>query len=451
MRQTVVMTRRDLLRALLWGGTGIAVPSVLAGCGRSPSEPDGVADGVAQGAGLAVAEVARTRAGEEHLPAAAAAVRGLTADLYRKLAAESANLICSPYSVAVALAMTRNGARGETATEMDRVLYAADLADHNAGMNALTRAVESRAGAQKRADGSKATVALDVANSLWGQRDTTWEAEFLAALARHYGAGMHLVDYKSNAEAARTLINRWTADQTHDRIPDLIPEDALDEMVRLVLVNAIYLKAPWEEPFERSLTKPRPFRRPDGSVVPVPTMSAALELAGYGSGPGWQAARLPYAGRDVAMTVVVPDSDDFREFAASLEETGVQQILREPQPVPMLNLQLPRFKVRVNLQLNQHLAALGMPTAFDATRADFTGMTTQERLHISDVFHDAFIAVDEKGTEAAAATAVVMSVVSGMVGGVTLNVDRPFLFVVHDIETTTPLFIGHVTDPTAEA
>lgn len=450
MRQTVVMTRRDLVRSLLWGGTGIAVPSVLAGCGRAPDDRDGLADASAQGPGLAVAQVARTRAGEEHLPEAAAAVRDLTADVYRRLAAEPANLICSPYSVAVALAMTRNGARGETAAEMDRVLGSADLSDYNAGMNALTRAIESRAGAQKRADGSTATVALDVANSLWGQRDTRWEAEFLAALARFYGAGMHLVDYKSNAEAARTLINRWAADKTHDRIPDLIPTGALDALVRLVLVNAIYLKAPWEEPFESSLTKPRPFRRSDGSVVRVPMMSGALELAAVGSGPGWRAARLPYAGRDLAMTVVVPDDADLQQFSQSLDETRLKQILSGLKQVPMLNLQLPRFKVRLNTELTEHLAALGMPTAFDPNRADFSGMTTQERLFISDVFHDAYIAVDEKGTEAAAATAVVVSAVSAPIP-VTLTVDRPFLFVVHDVETATPLFIGHVADPSAES
>lgn len=443
------MTRRDLLRSLLWGGTGIAVPPVLAGCGRTPADRDGLTDASAQGAGLAVAEVARSRAGEEHLPEAAATVQAFTADLYRKLAVEPGNLICSPYSVAVALAMTRNGARGETAAEMNRVLHGADLADYNAGMNALTRTVESRAGAQKRADGSKATVALDVANSLWGQRDTRWEAAFLAVLARHYGAGMHLVDYKSNAEPARTLINAWTADKTHDRIRDLVPEGALDELVRLVLVNAIYLKAPWEEPFESSLTRPRPFRRSDGSIVRVPMMSGALEMAGYGRGSGWQAARLSYAGRDLAMTVVVPDDPDLQKFSPWLDGTGLQQILTEPHPVPMLNLQLPRFKFRLTARLNEHLKALGMPTAFDPYRADFTGMTTQEQLYISDVFHDAFIAVDEKGTEAAAATAVVMSTVS-MPPSITLTVDRPFLFVIHDIETATPLFIGHVADPTAE-
>lgn len=442
------MTRRDLLRSLLWGGTGVAVPSILAGCGRIPSDRDEEAEALAQGAGLAVAQVTRSHAGEEHLSEAVAAVQGLTADLYRRLATEPGNLICSPYSVAVALAMTRNGARAQTASEMDQVLNCADLADYNAGMNALTRTVESRAGAQERADGSKATVVLDVANSLWGQRDTRWEAEFLAALARYYGAGMHLVDYKSNAEAARTLINAWTADKTHDRIRDLIPEGALDALVRLVLVNAIYLKAPWEEPFESSLTRPGPFRRSDGSVVRVPMMSGALELAGFGSGSGWQAARLPYAGRDLAMTVVVPETADLQQFSQSVDGTGLQQILSSLQRVPRLNLQLPRFEVRVNTQLNEHLKALGMPTAFDRNRADFSGMTTQEQLFVSNVFHDAYIAVDEKGTEAAAATAVVLHAVSAP-PSITLTVHRPFLFVVHDIQTATPLFIGHVTDPAA--
>src|SRR5262249_14729661 len=190
------------------------------------------------------------------LPAAVGAVQAFTADLYRGLASTAAstgNVVCSPYSVAVALVMARNGARTATASEMDAVLHAPPMDRWNAGLNTLQLHLEDRAGPRKRQDGSTATISLDVANSLWAQRDVAWEAAFLDALARDYGSGVHLVDYRADAEAARTRINAWTSTRTHGRIPKLIPAGVLDDLTRLVLVNAIYLKAPWEEPFTKTL------------------------------------------------------------------------------------------------------------------------------------------------------------------------------------------------------
>ena len=440
-----MLTRRAVLRSLVWATTGLAAEPLLTGCGQS-TRSDG-RQRAAGTIGLAAANVSREQGGIDARPDAVDAVQALTADLYRRLAVTPGNLVCSPYSVSVALAMTRNGARGSTARQMDAVLHAPPLDRFNAGLNALTRLVESRAGEQVRADRSKATVSLDVANSLWGQLDTSWEPAFLAALARNYGAGMRLVDYQSQAEAARNLINGWTADQTHDRITDIIPAGILDALTRLVLVNAIYLKAPWEEPFFSELTQQRPFQLSDGSVVDADTMTGSLGSASFAAGPGWRAARLPYAGRQLAMTVIVPDQPNSDQLDRFLDQAQLAQILTSLRPVPLLRLQLPRWKFRLQIELREQLAALGMPIAFDPYRADFTGMTTDEQLYISHVLHQAFIAVDEEGTEAAAATAVVMTDMSMPLATV-LNVDRPFLFVIHDIDTATPLFIGRVSDPT---
>src|SRR3954447_12013625 len=216
-----MLTRRAMLRSAALAGTTIAAPAFLAGCGSDrgsgPAPPTSAA---AHSVGLARARVPRSIGGSGSLPDAVRAVQAFTVDLYHQLAAaQPGNVICSPYSVAVALAMTRNGARGQTATEMDDVLHAPDLARFNAGLNALTRLVESRAGRTKRGDGSKATISVDVANSLWGQRDVAWNPAFLETLARYYGAGMHVVDYDSDVEAARLAINGWTSVKTHDKIP----------------------------------------------------------------------------------------------------------------------------------------------------------------------------------------------------------------------------------------
>ena len=391
--------------------------------------------------------VSRLAADVTARPNGAAVVQAFSADLYRQVATVPGNQVCSPYSVAIALAMTRNGARGQTATEMDSVLHAPETSLLNSALNALQHHLDSRAGERRRADGSSAVIALDVANSLWGQAGAQWQDEFLDALARNYGAGVRLVDYLTDPETARRKINAWTADRTNDRIPELVPPDALTELTRLVLVNAIYLKAPWEEPFEPALTQQAPFTRADGSTVTAPMMHGSLRSAGFSSGPGWRAVDLPYAGSQLAMAIVLPDEGNRDAYERALDSATLAQLLTGFEPT-RLTLDLPRWTFRTQASLNQVLATLGMPTAF-TTSANFSGMTTQMELKISDVLHEAFIAVDEAGTEAAAATAVVIEVTSAQLDPITtMTVDRPFIFVIHDVETATPLFIGRVNDPT---
>jgi serine protease inhibitor len=399
-----------------------------------------------QGSDVAASTLPRAESGETVIPAAVQAVQEFSADLYHRLAARPGNLVCSPYSVAVALGMARNGARGRTAAEMSTVLHAASPEPFNRGMNALVRRLEAQAGSQRRADGTTGQLVLDVANSLWGQGDLAWEQEFLDALARHYGAGVRLVDYRRDPDAAAALISAWTSQQTHGKIPEIIPEGVLDRLTRLVLVNAIYLKAPWEEPFQKPTTR-RAFATEHGSNVDVPMMSHDLHRAGFCSGPGWRAAQLPYIGGTIAMAIVLPDAEaGLGTVEASLDGAGIQRLLSSFRPVRIL-VEMPRWQFRVQEPLNEHLTALGMPTAF-SDGADFSGMTTQEQLYISHVLHEAFIAVDEEGTEAAAATAVVMQAASlPAPPPLTLTADRPFLFVIYDVELSIPLFMGRVSDP----
>jgi len=222
----------------------------------------------------------------------------------------------------------------------------------------------------------------------------------------------------------------------------------LDHLTRLVLVNALYLKAPWEIPFEKSLTESMPFHRPDGSSVDVDTMVQPMLTTTMTQGDGWRAARLPYAGRTLAMTLVLPDPGRMREVEPLLTSGGLADVMSAGRRA-MLDLRLPRWTFRTQASLNDVLQQLGMRTPFDPHEADFRAMTEEDlALYVSAVLHECFIAVDEEGTEAAAATAVVISETSAPVTE-PFHVDRPFLFAIHDAEYGTPLFLGRVDDPSA--
>ena len=379
-------------------------------------------------------------------PAAAqdvrAAMDAFSADLYKVLAREPGNLVLSPYSVGAALAMTRTGAVGETLAQLDTVLHAALSEDLSAGFNALDQALAKRPGKYKVGDRTL-ELELATANRLWGQQDFTFEAAFLDTLARDYGAGMQIVDYKTAHEAARRTINDWVAARTRERITDLIPQGVLDALTRLVLTNAIYLKAAWLHPFSDAV--PDTFHRADGSGVQAQLMSQGENLA-YGAGDGYQAVRLPYVG-GLAMVVIVPDAGKLDSFERGLDGATLRRIASGLSSTPVV-LSLPKFSFRSTALLKDALSELGMPVAFTA-RADFSGMTKQEPLVIAEVIHQAFIAVDEKGTEAAAATAVVMRGTAAPQRQIELKIDRPFLFLIQDDETGAILFMGRLADPRA--
>lgn len=381
-------------------------------------------------------------------PEVIAALHDLAGGMYGRLAAAPGNLVLSPYSVTVALAMTLPGARGRTAAEMRKVLGAADEARYHRGLNALTAYVDGLAGSQRRADGSEAELALHTASQLFGQEGVHWERDFLDLLAREYGASLRTVDFQTAAERARVLVNDWVAGRTRDRIPELVPSGVLHQLTRLVLVNALCLEAPWEHPFEEPLTERASFHRADGRRVQVHTMVQPTLATTLTRGEGWQAARLPYAGRALAMTVVLPDPGRMQEVERQAASGRLWAEAMSTGERTTLDLRLPRWTFRTQARLDEVLAQLGMPTALDPERADFRSLTDDLRLYIEAVLHEAYVAVDEAGTEAAAATAVVMSRVSAPVTE-PFHVDRPFLFAIHDAEHGTPLLLGRVEDPSA--
>ena len=356
--------------------------------------------------------------------------RALGSGLWATVAGETEGNVClSPFSVAVALGMAMAGADGQTRSEMEDVLGGGD------GLGDLTRLL-----AQEVDD----DVVLEAANALFAQAGVPWRQAFLDTLTDEFGAEPSMVDF-GETEAARTTINDWTAERTRDRIPEIVPAGVLDAESRLVLVNALYFKAPWSEPFWDRSTADDDFHLADGTIVRVPTMRLALH-AMTGSGDCWRSLRLDHTGGRTAMTVLLPHPGLLPDVEA-LVAAGMWQVLLDVPDGERVDVSLPRWTVRTGSRLAGPLAALGMPTAF-SDDADFSGMTAAEPLKVSEVLHEVFVAVDEAGTEAAAATAVVMARAAGIPAPpVPFVVDLPFLFVIHDVEHGTPLFVGRVADP----
>ncbi len=326
---------------------------------------------------------------------------------------------------------------------MDSVL--GSLGAQPDAINALDQALATRSGSFLDNMSNPQDVTLSIANAPFAQVDEQWQQPFLDALAQSFGAGLRLVDFRTDPDAARQLINGWVNDQTNQRIPQLLDQGALTPMTRLVLVNAIYLKAPWLTPFEAEMTKPGTFTRLDGSTVQLPMMATQEGLL-YASGQGWQAVELPYVGNQLAMDLIVPD--DIAAYTQSLTADSFAQLTAALSTNEVI-LTMPRFSAETKADLADLLSAMGMPLAFDPYQADFSGMTTQDQLFITHVIHQANISVDEKGTEAAAATAVTMDAAAAPAEPVHMNVDRPFLFALRDTQTGAILFLGQVVNPSA--
>ncbi|WP_220090125.1 serpin family protein [Micromonospora saelicesensis] len=378
------------------------------------------------------------------MQAAATAVRGFTADLYGTVASTRAggNVVCAPYSVGLALAMTRAGAGSTTADEMDAVLHAPHPRPGalDSGLNTVEQTL---AGRYQDGDGVKQP-RLTTANALWTRLGLVLRPGFQDALTGYYGAAPRSVDFRGAPEVARQEINTWVSDRTNAKIPELLQPDAVSPNTSLMLTNTIYLKAAWKYPFTATATAVGPFTRDDGTVVDVPIMRGPFDRMGYLEGDGWRAVDVPYAGDGLAMAIVMPTRDDLAAVEASLDATWLGALLTGFR-ITDVELRLPRWTFRLPAELGAALGSLGMPTAF-TSQADFTGMSTDPALCIDDVVHETFIGVDEKGTEAAAASAVIVRPPS-IPQGPQFFVNRPFLYVIHDRLTGVPLFLGRVHDP----
>ncbi len=374
----------------------------------------------------------------------AAASNAFGLELWSRLRSTPGNLTISPASIQAALAMTWGGARGETAAEMKRVLRLdVDPGAAMAGWGQLAAALQD----------PKRPFKLRIANRLFGEQSYRFEPAYLEQTRAAYGAPLEPLDFKHAAEPARAHINKWIEEQTEQRIKDLLPPRSIDPDTRLALVNAIYFLADWMAPFDKFATTPQPF-----AVAPGKTAQAMLmrRRGDYrmAKADGARVLELPYAGGDAAMLVVLPDETfglpAVEQSLDAAKLTAWTRALAEQEVV----VWLPRFVIDppAAMALKEPLVALGMARAFDSARADFTGIANpprpEDRLNLGEVFHKAFVKVDEKGTEAAAATAVVMPRGAAMrPPAAELKVDHPFLFFIVDRPTGLVLFMGRVTEP----
>ncbi len=361
--------------------------------------------------------------------------------LYQKLREEdSGNLFYSPYSISLALAMTYAGARGETERQMSNALHFILSQDKlHPAFNALDLQLASRGEGSSGTEGKG--FRLNIANAIWGQQGYDFLQDFLDKLAENYGAGMRIANFIEAPENSRVTINDWVAHQTEEKIKDLIPSGAIDNLTRLVLTNAIYFNAAWLHPFDVRATAEGDFHLLNGSIK-VPMMRQTGSF-GYASGTGYQAVELLYDGSEISMVILLPDKGNFDPFENSLNAELVSQISKDLSH-NRIELTMPSFEFEAQFKLGAMLQKMGMSDAFNPQLADFSGMDGTKDLSISDAFHKAFVLVNENGTEAAAATGVVIGVTSVPPR---VTVDRPFIFLIRDIATNTTLFAGRVMDP----
>ena len=368
---------------------------------------------------------------------------GFALDLYQQVRGEPGNVFYSPFSISIALAMTWAGARGETESAMAGTMQF-DLAQEklHPAFNWLDQELASRGTGAKSADGKG--FRLNVVNALWGQKGYNFETPFIDTLGLNYGAGMRIVDFQQKPQEAADVINGWVKTQTEGKIEELVPVTAISSATVLILTNAIYFNAAWKEPFEAAQTADASFQKMDGSTVTVPMMSGYKE-APYGEGDDYQAVEIPYSGDELSMLVVLPKQGGLDDFESSLDVGKLEQIAGGVVEHGV-NIKMPKFKIDYELGLKKTLMEMGMEVAFDAGKADFSGINSKGQPYIEDVLHKAFVGVNEAGTEAAAATAVIIGDESAPEPA-EITLDRPFLFFIRDNATKSVLFVGRVADP----
>jgi serpin B len=368
-------------------------------------------------------------------------------DLYSQLTqSDDGNVIMSPISATVALAMTYAGAKGDTATQMAQAMHF-DLPQEklHPALNKLAMALASENIAPHKTDEGDKSLRLDLVNASWAQKDYQFNAPYLDTLAVSYDAGVHLLDFASDPDGSRQIINGWVSDNTEGRIKNLIGKDAIDPTTRLVLTNALYFYGSWVYPFDKTFTADAAFHPLSGSDVTVSTMHQTETLS-YAEGTNYQVVDLPYDGGAVSMRIVLPAQGHFNEIRKGLSTSWMQGVDKAMQGSEV-SVSLPKFKFEWgSTSLKPALQALGMKDAFEFPAADFSGMEPKRELYVGDVLQKAFVGVDESGTEAAAATAVIMNAGGMPVQPKDFNADHSFIFFIRD-SSGTLLFVGQVTNP----
>jgi len=361
-------------------------------------------------------------------------------DLYKEIAkTEKGNIFFSPYSIHAALSMTYAGARGETAAEMAKVLHIDNLGDRVHPAHAeLARKLKS--------DGKDGKPEFHVANALWGQKGFGFRPEFLSLTKQSYVGGFKELDFVGDTEGSRKSINKWVSDQTREKIPELLRKENVTIYTRLAVTNAVYFKGVWTEPFPKGATENDRFHISATEKLPVRMMNR-MNKAKYFQGDGIKLAVVPYRGRDCSMIVIVPDEiDGLKKSQFSIIPRQISGWVKASQP-GVVTLQMPKLQVDQRVELSSNLEALGMQRCFRTP--DFSGIST-EKIRLTDVIHEAIVEIDEDGTVAAAATAIVSEIpvsIPEVLVSIAIRADRPYLVMIIDERTNLVLFLGHINNP----
>jgi serpin B len=434
-----IKMKKNWIKAFFTVMSAVAVTAVFAGCTVPDSVTDVEGDQVTVESGFVRSSKPRLLAlspDSARLPELISGNTRFAFDLYHKLFAAGENFVYSPHSLSISLAMTYAGARGTTEEQMKQSLnFTLPQNQLHPAFNTLDQVLYSR----MDKDGA---VRLQVTNALWGQQGYPFLESFLDTLAENYDAGMQVVNF-SRPEEARRLINQWAGKQTKDRIQELVPPGVINGATALILANATTFDGKWLHPFAANATYDDAFTLLDGSQVTVPMMTQAANL-GYAEQAGVQFVELPYKGDDLSMVILLPDEGTFEDYAQSSNPAKLDTIPGDLK-LTAVRLTMPKFQFDAEFRLKEVLMDMGMTEAFGD--ADFSGIDGTRELFISEVCHGAFIAVDEAGTEAAAASAVIMGRKGEMMPEKEIKVDRPFLFLIRDIKTGAILFLGHVVNP----
>lgn len=363
-------------------------------------------------------------------------------DLYPKYKSEEGNIFFSPYSISSALAMTYEGARGKTAEEIAAVFY---FPQNDTVRRSSFAAINGEINKKDK------PYTLRTANALWAQEAYSFLPDYFSVVEKYYGGKVTNMDFVTKTEESRLTINQWVEAQTNNRIKDLIPSGAISPATRLVLTNAIYFKGTWVKQFDKNMTTEQDFRVSGGKTVRAQMMSMAKERFNYTETDALQILELPYSGGELSMLILLPKGDDFRSLEDSLTAEKIAAWRKNLKSEKIDELYLPKFKFETKYFMADTLKELGMSSAFDPDNADFSGMTGKKDLYISSVIHQAFVEVNEEGTEAAAATGVIMDLTAMPVqeDRIIFDADHPFIFVIQQKSTGNILFLGRVSDPSA--
>ena len=367
------------------------------------------------------------------------AINSFAVDLYSQLKSNSENLFFSPYSISSVFSMVYAGARGNTQRQMADTFYFDRVANVHQAVSKLGENLVSD---------SSQDYQLQTANAMWGQKDLFYSIQFIDLIQENYGAGLKAVDFKNSGEQARTKINQWTASKTNNKIEQMLARGVLTQRTKLVLTNAIYFMGVWQSQFDEANTRYLPFQVSADAALDVPTMFQEGEFK-YMENEEIQLAELPYkksrSSYGISMIVILPKERDLSSLVESNLQMYLEQDVSERKP---LALYLPKFKVESSFQLQEPLKKLGISDAFDYKQADFSGINGKKKdLAITAVIHKTFVDVSEKGTEAAAATSVVISSRGLRQNPIEFRVDRPFIFLIRDNQSKAVLFLGRVTNP----